>query len=72
MSFMNKYLSLNSKIYNSNITLYSILFIFALGVRLFFFYAIDSRICFDKYPAFAEQLVYGGDIGDRFLDLSPC
>lgn len=59
------------KNYNSDIIFYSILFIVALGIRLFFFYAIDSRICFEKYPAFAETLIYGGDIGDRYIDLSP-
>jgi 4-amino-4-deoxy-L-arabinose transferase-like glycosyltransferase len=48
-----------------------ILFMVALGLRLYFLSTIDLPESFYKYPFFADKLLAGADIGPRLLDLSP-
>ncbi len=50
---------------------YLIVFLTAIGVRIFFFAYIDTPELFYKYPFFAEKLAGGADIGERLADLSP-
>ncbi len=52
-------------------TPYVLVFLVAIGARIFFLVWIDEPILFFKYPYFAEKLVDGGDIGERIVDLSP-
>jgi 4-amino-4-deoxy-L-arabinose transferase-like glycosyltransferase len=57
--------------YKSGFILYCILFVIALGLRLFFLYAIDTVFILFKYIVFAHQIIQGKDLGERLLDLSP-
>jgi Tfp pilus assembly protein PilF len=50
---------------------YLIVFLIAIGARIFFFVYIDEPVIFYKYPFFAEKLARGADIGERLIDLSP-
>ncbi len=50
---------------------YLVVFLTAIGARIFFLVYIDESIFFSKYPFFAERLAQGIDIGDRLVDLSP-
>ncbi|NVM21891.1 MAG: glycosyltransferase family 39 protein [Desulfobacterales bacterium] len=50
---------------------YLVVFLIAIGARIFFLVYIDEPILFLKYPFFAEKLAGGADIGERLVDLSP-
>ncbi len=50
---------------------YAVIFLVAIGARIFFLVWIDEPILFFKYPFFAEKLSQGKDIGERLVDLSP-
>ena len=50
---------------------YAIVFLVAIGARVFFLAWIDEPILFFKYPFFADKLCQGKDIGERLVDLSP-
>ena len=50
---------------------YLIVFLTAIGARIFFLVYIDEPMLFFKYPFFAEKLARGVDIGERLVDLSP-
>ena len=52
-------------------TLYALVFLVAMGARMFFLIWIDEPILFFKYPYFADKLASGGDIRERIVDLSP-
>jgi 4-amino-4-deoxy-L-arabinose transferase-like glycosyltransferase len=57
--------------YKTLFFLYCLLFVIALGARLFFLYAIDTEFILFKYVVFANQVAQGQDLGERLLDLSP-
>lgn len=48
-----------------------LLFLIALGIRLFYLNSIEGAVEFNKYPHYAEKLANGVDIHERVLDLSP-
>jgi len=50
---------------------YLLVFLVAIGARIFFLIFVDEPILFFKYPYFAEKLAEGKDIGERIVDLSP-
>lgn len=50
---------------------YLIVFLIAIGARIFFLVCIAEPALFYKYPFFAEKLARGADIGERLIDLSP-
>jgi len=52
-------------------SLYALVFLVAIGARIFFLIWIDEPILFFKYPFFAEKLAQGKSIGERLVDLSP-
>ena len=52
-------------------SLYALVFLVAIGARIFFLIWIDEPILFFKYPFFAEKLAQGENIGERLVDLSP-
>ncbi len=61
----------DSRTSGQDYTLYAIVFLVAIGARIFFLVWIDEPILFFKYPYFADKLAGGKDIGDRIVDLSP-
>ena len=61
----------HSRTSDQDYTLYALVFLVAIGARLFFLVWIDEPILFFKYPYFAEKLAGGEDIGERLVDLSP-
>ena len=60
-----------SRTSDQDYTLYALVFLAAMGARIFFLIWIDEPILFFKYPYFAEKLAGGEDIGERIVDLSP-
>ena len=61
----------HSKTSGQDYTLYALVFLVAMGARVFFLVWIDEPILFFKYPYFADKLCQGKDIGERLVDLSP-
>ena len=61
----------HSRTSDQDYTLYALVFLVAMGARMFFLIWIDEPILFFKYPYFAEKLAAGKDIGERIVDLSP-
>ncbi len=61
----------HSRTSGQDYTLYALVFLVAMGARIFFLVWIDEPILFFKYPYFADKLAGGKDIGDRIVDLSP-
>ena len=60
-----------SRTSDQDYSLYALVFLVAMGARIFFLIWIDEPILFFKYPYFAEKLAAGKDIGERIVDLSP-
>lgn len=63
--------SLHTKASSQDYKTYLIVFLTAIGARIFFLVHIDEPALFFKYPFFAEKLARGVDIGERLVDLSP-
>ncbi len=61
----------HSRTSGQDYTPYALVFLVAIGARIFFLVWIDEPILFFKYPYFAEKLAGGEDIGERLVDLSP-
>jgi 4-amino-4-deoxy-L-arabinose transferase-like glycosyltransferase len=61
----------HSKASSQDYKTYLIVFLTAIGARIFFLVCIDEPALFYKYPFFAEKLAKGADIGERLVDLSP-
>jgi len=61
----------HSRTSDQDYTLYALVFLVAIGARIFFLIWIDEPILFFKYSYFADKLASGGDIGERIVDLSP-
>jgi len=61
----------HSKASKQDYSLYALVFLVAIGARIFFLVWIDEPILFFKYPYFADKLAGGEDIGERLVDLSP-
>ncbi|MDP2645595.1 MAG: tetratricopeptide repeat protein [Desulfobacterales bacterium] len=56
---------------NQDYISYLFVFLFAIGLRIFFLIQLDEPVLFYKYPFFAEKLAAGAGIGERLVDLSP-
>ncbi len=67
----SKLSSFHTKASSQDYKTYLIVFLIAIGARIFFLVWIDEPAMFYKYPFFAEKLARGADIGERLVDLSP-
>jgi tetratricopeptide (TPR) repeat protein len=63
--------SFETKASSQDYKTYVIVFLIAMGARIFFLVYIDEPMLFFKYPFFVEKLARGAHIGERLVDLSP-